>query len=227
MIDRKTLWFMILAIAAMCAASFWRLGLAPDWAHVPFIGDNGRQHTKNGIVLFIGPLSLVLVVAVSFLARRLVSGSAEAIAAYQRNNRIVLLGTGVLGVLMHAFLISRSLGAGLGLNGQTLSRLVIGITGLLIMMQGNNLPKLPWVTSRCTAFQLDAWQSARLKRISGFASITYGLIMVAAAALVPVSTLAPLVMGLVPIYLGTLIWTALRLKREPSLMPREKNGVGA
>lgn len=228
MIDRKTLWFMILVMLGMCAASFWRLSLAPDWAHVPFTGDNGLSHTRHGLVLFIGPLSLLLATGLVLASRWLVSGSPDAIAAYQRNNRLILRGTAVLGAAMHAFLISRSLGSGLSLNGEILSRLVIGASALMIMMQGNNLPKLPWVTSRFAAFQLDAWQSARLRRFSGFLSIAYGLAMIAAAALLPVRILPPLVMGLVPFYLGALIWTALRLKREPSLLPAaEKLESGA
>jgi hypothetical protein len=228
MIDRKTRWFLILLIAAMCAASFWRLSLAPDWTHVSFINDKGQSHTKNGLVLFIGPASLLLCLVLASVSRRLVSGSEEAIRAYQRANRLVLLGVGVLSGLMHVFMVSRSLGASLNLNGEILSRLVIGITAILVMMQGNRLPKLPWVTSRFKAFELDAWQSARLKRFSGRLSVAYGLALIVVAALVPTRAMGPLVMAIVPVYLGAIVWYCRRLKREKSLLPAgEKIGSGA
>jgi hypothetical protein len=219
MIDRKTLWFLILLILAMTAAAIWRLSLLPDWTQVTFIGDDGRPHTKSGLFLFLGPLSLLFAAMLVLATRRLVTGSDEAIRAYQRSNRLVLWGTGVASALMQAFMIGRSLGLGINLSGETLARFVIGSTSVLIIMHGNNLPKLPWISSRFAAFQLDPWQSARLKRFSAWMSIAYGLGMIAATVLVPMRVLPPLVLVLCPVYLGAIIWNALRLKREPSPMP--------
>jgi hypothetical protein len=217
MIDRKTLWILILLALAMTAAALWRLSLLPDWTQVPFMGDRG-PHTKHGLILFVPPLSLLFLIALACGTQWLVSGPDEAIQAHQRRNRLMLLGTGMLTLLGDAFLISRSLGYGGGLNGEVFSRAVIMVSAVLVMAQGNNMPKLPWISSRFGAFQLDPWQQVRARRFAGRLSIGYGLAMIAAAALLPVRVIPPIVIALTPLYLGAIIWRSVRLKRESPVL---------
>jgi hypothetical protein len=128
----------------------------------------------------------------------------------------MLLGTGVLSALAQSFMISRSLGYGLSVNGETLARAVIAAGGILLMTQGNNMPKLPWISSRFAAFQLDPWQFARSKRLAGRLSVAFGLAMMAAAILLPVRATPLIVLPLCLLYAGVIKWHAFRLKREPS-----------
>jgi len=43
MIDRKTLWILLLLCLAMTAAAVWRLSLLPDWHHMPFSPPRARS----------------------------------------------------------------------------------------------------------------------------------------------------------------------------------------
>jgi len=125
----------------------------------------------------------------------------------------------VITAMMQAFIIGRSLGYGNGVDAEALSRAVIMVSAILVIIQGNSMPKLPWISSRFAAFQLDPWQSARARRFAGWLSIAYGLAMIAAAALLPVRAIAPFVMAFTTVYVGAIVWNSFRLKREPSLLP--------
>ncbi len=216
MIAHKTLWFLITLVAAMTAAAIWRISLLPDWTQVPFVAGRNGPHNEHGIWFFVTPLCVLLMTGIALGTKWLVNGPQDAVQAHQRSNTLVLLGTAIVATLMQAFMIARSLGYGAQLDGEVVSRLVIIVVAILIILQGNALPKLPWITSRMPAFQLDAWQQTRARRFSGRASIAFGLVMIAAALLLDAGIIAPLVMGLVPLYLGALIWYSLKLKREPS-----------
>jgi len=219
MIDRKTLWILWLFIAATAAAAIWRLSLLPDWTQVPFPAGRDGPHTEHGLWLFVTPLCILLMLALAWGTQRLVSGPDAAMQAHQRNSKLVLLGTGVIATLMQGFVIGRSLGYGNGVDGDVLSRGVIVLVAILIMIQGNSMPKLPWISSRFPAFDLDPWQQVRSRRFAGRMSIAFGLAMIAAALLLPVSIVPFLVMALALSYLGVIVWHALKVKREPSPAP--------
>ena len=121
MIDRKALWILILLCLAMTAAAVWRLSLLPDWHHMPMLTPKGLV-VKNGLVLFVPPLSLLFMLAVAFATKWLVTGPDEAIQARQRHSRLILLGTGMLMALAQAFIIGRSLGHSVGLNPEIFAR---------------------------------------------------------------------------------------------------------
>jgi hypothetical protein len=215
MISRQTLGFLLALVAAMTAASLWRLSLLPDWTQLPFTGAKG-PYIRHGLVLFVSPLCILVTTGLVYGAKFLVTGPDANLAPYKRMNRRVLLGVGVLTALMHGYIIGRSLGHGLSLNPDILSRGTIMICAILVMVQGNFLPKMPSVSARFRAFQLDDWQQKRSRRFSGRLAVFYGLLILAAAALLPTRTLIPTVVLLTPIYMGVLAWHMLRLKREPS-----------
>lgn len=215
MIDRKTLGILLALIAAMTAASLWRLSLLPDWTQLPFTGAKG-PYIRHGLVLFVSPLCILFTTLCVYGAKFLVTGPDTALGAYRRMNRMVLLGVGVLTAVMHAYIIGRSLGFGLGLNPEMLSRGTIMICAILVMVQGNFLPKMPSVSARFRAFQLNDWQQKRSRRFSGRLAVGYGLLIIAAAALLPADTLISTVLLLTPLYMGALAWNLLRLKREPA-----------
>ncbi len=218
MIDRKALWILILLCLAMTAAAIWRLSLLPDWHHMPMMTPKGLV-TKNGLVLLAPPLSLLFMLAVVFATKWLVTGPDEAIRARQRHSRLILLGTGILMALAQTFVIGRSLGHGFGLNPEIFARRLLIVSAIMLTTYGNSIPKLPRVSKRIAAFNLDPWQSARSRRLAGRLTVAFGLFQIIAAILLPVRAITPIVMVLCLAYLGVIFWHVFWLKREPSLLP--------
>jgi len=218
MIDRKGLWILILLGLAMTAAAIWRLSLLPDWHHMPMLTPNGLV-VKNGLVLFVPPLSLLFTLAVVFAAKWLVTGPDDAIQARQRHSRLIFLGTGMLTALAQTFIIGRSLGHSFGLNPEIFARAVLMVSAIMLTTYGNNIPKLPRVSKRFAAFNLDPWQSARSMRLAGRLTVAFGLFQIIAAVLLPVRAITPVIMVLCLAYLGAIFWHVFWLKREPSPQP--------
>lgn len=218
MIDRKGLWILVLLCLTMAAAAVWRLSLLPDWHHMPMMTPKGLV-TKNGLVLFAPPLSLLFMLIVAFATKWLVTGPDEAIEARQRHSRLILLGTGILMALAQTFIIGRSLGHGFGLNPEILARAMLMASAIMLTTYGNSIPKLPRVSKRIAAFNLDPWQSARSRRLAGRLTVALGLFQIIAAMLLPVRAITPIVMVLCLAYFGAISWHVFWLKREPSLLP--------
>ena len=215
MIDRKTLGILILLVLAMTATAIWRLSQLPDWTQVTFPGPNGAR-TKHGLILFFIPACTLFMIAVPWAKKWLFTGPHDAIQAVQRSGRLVLLGTGAILAVSQAFMIARSMWLGLSVDAQMLSRGTLIVSAVLVIMRGNSLPKLPWLSARFPAHQLDAWQQARIRRFAGRLSIAYGLAMIAVAATLPVPTMVVAVLATAPAYVAVNAWYGHRLRREPS-----------
>ena len=218
MIDRKALWILILLGLAMTVAAAWRLSLLADWHHMPMLTPKGLV-VKNGLMLFVPPLSLLFMLAVAFATKWLVTGPDQAIHARQRHSRLILLGTGVMTAFAQAFIIGRSLGHSFGLNPELFARAVLTVSAIMLTTYGNNIPKLPSVSKRIAAFNLDPWQSARSRRLAGRLTVAFGLFQVITAVLLPVRAITPIIMVLCLVYLGVIFSHVFLLKREPSPLP--------
>jgi len=218
MIDRKPLWFLILLCLAMTAAAVWRLSLLPDWTQMPMPTPKGMV-TRSGLVLFIPPVCLLFTIAALAAPKWLASRPNEALATLYRRIRPFPMAAGVLLALMQAFLISRSLGHSLGLNPVAIARIVMTVTGIMIIMQGNAMPKLPRVPSRFAALNLDPGQSARSRRFAGRITVALGFAEIAGAILLPLRAITVTVLILTLAFCGALIWNIVRVKREPSPLP--------
>jgi hypothetical protein len=215
MIDRKTLWILLLLCAAMTAAAVWRLSLLPDWHHVVFVTPKGPV-TRNGFVLFAPPLCMLFMIALHFWRKWLITGPQDAVTIWYRRNSVFLLAAGMLMVMAQVFNISRSLGYDLNLDGQNFGRFVLVVGGIMTMIQGNLMPKLPLLSKRFTLFNLDPWQTARSRRFSGWMTVAFGLVMIMAAFLLPLRDAPPAFLLLTLAFNAALIWNFVRLKREPS-----------
>ena len=219
MIDRKTLWILLLLCLAMTAAAVWRLSLVPDWHHVVFVTPKGPV-TRNGLVLFGPPLCMVFLIAAQFGWKWLTPGSDDARAAWYRSTKLFPIAFGVLMTLAQAFNISRSLGHDFSLDGQNFSRFILVSGGILTVIQGNLLPKLPRLSQRFALFNLDPWQSARSRRFKGWITVALGLTMIISALLLPLRAISPAIfLPLILAFYAALIWYFVRLKRDPSPLP--------
>jgi hypothetical protein len=125
----------------------------------------------------------------------------------------------MLVALAQIFLISRSLGYGGGLNPDALARIMLVVTGILVIVQGNVAPKLPRLSNRFAALNLDPWQSARYRRFGGRMTVAFGLVMVVTAVLLPLHATTPIFLILSLAFYGAIIWYFVRLKREPAVLP--------
>jgi hypothetical protein len=201
MIDRKGLWALILLCLATTIAAVWRLSLLPDWTHMPMLAPHGLT-TKNGLVLFILPLTLLFMIAVFSAQRWLVSGPDEALAVWYRRGSLLPMMSGVLTAFMQASLISRSFGLGHGLNPEIVARVIMGVTGILTMMFGNVVPKLPMLSTRVAALNLNPWKSARHTRFGARMTVAFGLAMTVAAVLLPIRFVAPVFLTVALAFFG-------------------------
>jgi hypothetical protein len=216
MIDRKTLWILLTLALAMTAAALWRISLLPDWTQVPFMLGRDGPRTQHGLWFFVPPLLVLSMIPFTYVMKWLITGPREAAQAHHRMGAQMLVLASLLAAASQFFQISSSLGHDFGLNGEMMGRATIVVMALLIIVHGNYMPKLPWVSSRFPAANLDAWQQARSQRFSGRLSIVYGLVMLGAAAFLDMSAVPVLVMAITPLYLGAIFWHAHSLKREPS-----------
>lgn len=218
MIHRKGLWILGLLCLAMTAAAIWRLSLLPDWTQMPMPSPKGMV-TKSGLVLFIQPLTLLFAITVFAVQKWLVTGPSEALAAWYRRGRPMLVMAGVATALAQAYIISRSLGLGLGVDPQVMTRAVMMMVGILVIVYGNVRPKLPRLSKRFASLELDPWQFARNSRFTGRMTVGMGLALVIAALLLPlrITTVTCLILALT--FHGAVIWHFIRLKREPSPRP--------
>lgn len=214
MMDRRGLWALILFCLAMTAAAVWRLSLLPHWTQMPMLAAQGMT-TKNGLVLFITPLALLFMIGVYSAQRWLVSGPDEALAVWYRHGSLLPMTGGVLLALMQAFVISRSFGHAVGLNPEFVARALMGVTGILTMMFGNVAPKLPMLSKRFAALNLDPWRAARLRRFGARLTVALGLAMTIAAVLLSISAVAPAFLTAALAFYGALFWYRYKLKNEP------------
>jgi hypothetical protein len=218
MIDRKALWISLLVVFAMIAADFWRLSLLPDWHYMAVTGP-ADSHTVNGFMLLVGPAGLLLFMAVLFARKWFASGPEENVRPWRKWSGLMLLSWTAIVALMQAFIIARSLGFVGGLDRLTVAHGFNALMGILIMVLGNMMPKLPWLTMRFRPLQLDPWQWNRQLRFMGRLLVGIGAFIAIGGFLLPKGSFLPF---LVSLWLATFvagIWHRARVRREPSPRP--------
>ena len=218
MIDRKALQIFGLIILAMVAASFWRLSQLPDWHHMPVAGP-ADSHTVNGFMLFVSPASLLIFMAVLFARKWFATGPEENVRPWRKWSGLMLLSWATIIALMQAFIIARSLGFVRGLDRWTVAHVFNALMGIIIMVLGNTMPKLPWLSVRFRPLQLDPWQWNRQLRFMGRLLVGIGAFIAIGGFLLPKGSFLPF---LVSLWLATFvvgIWHRARVRREPSPRP--------
>jgi hypothetical protein len=218
MIDRKALWIGFTTVFVLLAAILWRVSLLPDWHQMPIDGP-ADSHTMKTHALFM-QVFIVLFLTVFMYARKYwVSGTDEAVQSWRRLGSLFVIGFSAFAMLNVAFFLSRSLGYGLALDRLTMARFFMAGLGLLNMVLGNALPKMPGVSEPLRWFKLDLWQQKRQVRFLGKLLVAMGLALVGIAAFLPMlpkALLAALLLGLGPVCVVTIFWHLAKVKREPS-----------
>ncbi len=221
MIDRKALWFAITVIIAMVAATVWRLSLLPDWHKVPLDGP-GSKHFGNGLILLAQPFALTMMTAFMYARKWLAAGSCDAMRSWGHWSSKFLVAFCLLEGLMQAFMISRSLGYGLALDRVTTARVSMAAMAVLLLVVGNAMPKLPWLSLRFRLLRLDPWQQNRHLRFQGKLMVGMGLYFLLIAIGLPLLKLLPpnlvltVMLAPAPLIAAATLWHRAKIRREPS-----------
>jgi hypothetical protein len=216
MINRKALWICLLVLIAMIAADFWRLSLLPNWHHIPAEGP-GNSHTIPVLRLFSPVLAVLFTMGMLFSRKWLRSGPEEAVQPWRRWYGLLLLFNTVIAASAQAFILSRSLGALQSVDRQTFSHVVMVATGIFMVLVGNMLPKMPWLSTRFRP--LDPWQWNQHLRFGGKIMVVFGLFLAVGMPLLPAKMDLPAMLGLTLALLVVNYWHRAKVKREPSPQP--------
>jgi hypothetical protein len=220
MIDRKALWITSLIVVAMIAANIWRLSLLPDWRHVPAVVA-GSTRMVPSFWAFPPPLIVLLMMGM-FLAINLKFGPKEASPekAMQfwrhQHGMALVFGAGTVG-LAQAFSLARSLGALQSVDPPTFRHVVFVAAGIFLMVFGNMMPKMPWLTERFSP--LDPWQWNRHRRFQGKFIVALGLFFAVAMPLLSLRMVVPLSIGLSLTLASVSLWHRVKMRRESLPQP--------
>ena len=217
MIDRKALWITILLVFAMIAANIWRLSLLPDWRHVP-AEVAGNMRIIPVFWTFLPPL-LVLFMMGMFFALNWKFGPTEAspkeaMQSWRRHQGLALVFVAGMAALAQAFSLARSLGALQSVDRLTFSHVIFVAAGIFMMVFGNMLPKMPWLTERFRP--LDPWQWNRHRRFQGKLFVVLGLFYAVGMPLLPFKIIVPLAFGLPLMIVSVSLWHRAKVRRESS-----------
>lgn len=215
MVGRRTLWISWLLIAAMAAAGCWRLSLLSDWHRLPIDGP-GDRHTINGLMIFWGPFTLLLSMTFLYGRKWFVSGPEELMQPWRRWSTLYLIPIAAISILAQSFIIAHSLGFA-PVERVAFARFIFIATGIMIMLLGNALPKMPWLAVRFRPFQLDPWQWNRQLRFGGKLLVGMGLFLaIVMPLLVPSKMVLPAMLSVWLVAMAASFWHRAKVKREPS-----------
>jgi hypothetical protein len=213
MINRRALWISLLVLIAMIAADVWRLSLLPDWHHIPAEGP-GNSHTIPVLALFAPVLALLFTMGILFARRWLRSGPEDAVQPWRRWYGLMLLFNTAIAASAQAFNLARSMGALQSVNRLTLSHGVMVVGGIFMILVGNMLPKMPFLSQRFRP--LDQWQWNQHLRFGGKVTVVFGVFIALVLPLLPFRMVLPVTLGLGLMVIAVNYWHRAKVRREPS-----------
>jgi hypothetical protein len=213
MINRRALWISVLVLIGMIAADFWRLSLLSDWTHVPLEGPGSRSISV--FWTFVPPLAVLTTMGTFFAQKWLRSGPEEAVQPWGRFYGVMLLFNAAMAASAEAFNLARSLGALQSIDRLTLVHVIFVMTGMVVMLVGNMMPKMPRLSARFRRFQLDPWQWNQHLRFNGKVTVLFGLFIAVGMPLLPFKMILPAMFGLTMAVIAVNHWHRAKVKREP------------
>lgn len=194
MIRKHALTLVWILVAAMIAATLWRLSLLPDWSLVTMAREDGAPlRSASSVWLFLCPVILAFAAISHTRSMRLARGRPEAVQSVRTFSTTLLLAMALITTLMQGILLGRSLG--MALPYDAIARSLFVVLGLLTALFGNRLPKLPWVTSK--AVFLDDASLQKIRRINGAWMVAVGVVSALSGLLLqPLHLVAWLVLAL-------------------------------
>jgi hypothetical protein len=213
-IDRKALRVCSLVFLAMMAATLWRLSLPSDWSGLPPNGP-GSSQTFNSFWLLVTPLGLLLVIVVLASRKWLVAGPDENVHSWQHWNGMLLVPFAAIAALQQTFAIVHSLGLAAGVERMAVTHGMQVLTGGLLVMLGNAMPKMPWLSVRLKALHLEPWQWTRHMRLMGKLVVFLGVFSAIGTFLLPPDWFRTVQCSMALAVVATSILYRIKLRREP------------
>ena len=197
MIDRSTFRTVMALVAIMLAAAAWRVSMLSDWTRLPRYGADGvALPPGNSAALLISPGLIVFFLIVMAVGRRMSTASDRDRAPWRKWARLNLIGFVAICAAQQAYIIARSLGLMTALSPALYARTLFVVSGLLLLVIGNVMPKLPWLGSRIWFFNLDRDQGAQLQRLRGWLVVALGLFVTLGGLFLPLKIVPPLLFSL-------------------------------
>jgi hypothetical protein len=187
MIDRKAYWVSGALVAAMLTATIWRVVLLPDWTQIPAFGA-GRAAV---LMFFCAPFCVIFVGGGLIFKGWISKGSKDVKQSWVRWGSSLLIVYSLICTALQFVILARSLGMAQTLNEVTVVRTGFVLLGALLVVIGNELPKLPWLETRTKILRLDAAQGAKFLRFRGWIAVVIGLCVVVGGAFLPLQLIIP------------------------------------
>jgi hypothetical protein len=216
MIDRKAFWISSAFVAAMLAAALWRVTQLADWTQWPHRGaGNAPLWLTSSAWLLIAPGVVVIIAIMLKMQARMFEASDEALRPWKRWGGSYLVAISVIMALLQAFIITGSLGLLTPIAPVMFLRGMFVVSGLLLVVMSNGLPKLPWLPSRFALADADADQGAKSLRVRGWLGVLFGLGAIV-TGLLPLGMMQPAVVAVA--IAGAVVWGLSRFGHKHNLV---------
>jgi hypothetical protein len=209
MIEKRAFLLAWSVTAAMTAAGLWVLLQNPGIQPILRIhADGSVLRSATPLTLFHLPAVTALVIVLLDLKLRF--APPQRTEPWRKWQAKFLIGFSLLAPILYAYILARSLNLPLPFGPEAAMRGGFVALGLLIAVFANSQPKLPWLNSKFSLLPpLNDADGARLLRIHGALGVAAGLILMLGGAFLPLSLMAPLLIGfaiIAVVMLGTLVW---------------------
>jgi hypothetical protein len=202
MIDRKAFWISGALVAAMLAAALWRVTQLADWTQWPHHGSAPLWLTSTAWLL-VAPGEVVLSMILLATRMRKVDAPDKTLQPWRKWGGSYLVAISVIMTLLQAFIIAGSLRLLAPIAPVLFLRGMFIVSGLLLAVMSNGLPKLPWLPSRFALTEIGPDKGAKLLRFRGQMGFLFGLGAII-AGLLPLSMMRPAVISMA--IAGALVW---------------------
>ena len=217
MINRSAAATSVVLVLVMLAATLWRIPLLPGWAY----GPNGAPPPiRNPLGLFVVPACVGFVGAVLALKKWVTPATAD-VEPWRRWGSQLLVAYALMCTLFHLSSVAGSVGVAGPFSRPVVTRAVIVLSGSLIVVFANQMPKLPWLPSRFGTWQLDAVRGQQLLRSGGQLLVLWGVAAVIGALVMPLRMMVPLIVSITTALVLIAAVRRLALHRQQS---RERFG---
>jgi hypothetical protein len=179
MLDRRAKLILSALILVMLGGAVWRAAHAARWSIMPFVI----------------PAEALVLAGMFVVLERKMAGSADALAAWKKWYSFFLICCAAILTAFQLLPVFRRLGIPLP-SSELLFRLLIAGYGLVIVVTGNQKPKLPPLGSRPGMRSLGKAGEGAMLRLEGWLLVCSGLIITASALLLPIGLIAPVIVSL-------------------------------
>jgi hypothetical protein len=180
MLDRRAMQVLSILILVMLGGDIWQVAHAARGSMAPFAA----------------PITMMVAAAVFVLKERRVVASAAAVAVWKTWGSFFLISCAAILTVFQLLPVFRSLGISMP-SSVLLYRLLVAGFGLVIVVTGNRMPKLPpleW--RRPGGLSLGMAGQVAISRLAGWLGVSFGVMAIVSALFLPARLIAPVIVSL-------------------------------